>query len=178
MPLFRPGEEMDFPRDVFADVLTANRDYVASYTPPATTGTAQRGLALVTCMDSRILPLEVMGMKVGDVKILRNAGARVTDDVMRTLVLAAYLLGVTRVLVMPHTECRMASAEESAVHALIYEQSGVDTRSVEFRTTQDQITALRIDVARVRSSPLLPPDLVVAGAMFDMRSGQILPMDF
>ena len=159
-------------------MLQANEVYAARYQPPATTGTAQRGLAVVTCMDSRIPPLEMMGMKVGDVKILRNAGARVTDDVMRTLVLASYLLGVNRVLVMPHTECRMASAEEAAVHALIFDESGVDTRSIEFRTAPDQIQALSVDVARIRSSPLLPADLVVAGAMFDMRTGRIIPMDF
>ena len=58
-------------------------------------------------MDSRIDPLRMLGMAPGDVKILRNAGARVTEDVLRTLVLACYLLDVNRVLVMPHTRCRM-----------------------------------------------------------------------
>jgi carbonic anhydrase len=61
-------------------------------------------------MDSRISPLAVVGMQAGDAKILRNAGARVTDDVLRTLVLASYLLGVNRVLVMPHAACRMPIA--------------------------------------------------------------------
>jgi len=54
-------------------------------------------------------------MQAGDAKILRNAGARVTDDVLRTLVLASYLLGVQRELVMPHTDCRMATADEAAI---------------------------------------------------------------
>ncbi len=63
-------------------------------------------------MDSRIDPLGVLGMKPGDAKILRNAGARVTDDVLRTLVLACYLLDVNRVLVMPHTRCAMTAGEE------------------------------------------------------------------
>ncbi len=89
-------------------------------------------------MDSRIDPLNVLGMKPGDVKILRNAGARVTDDVLRTLVLATYLLGVARVLVMPHTDCKMASGEEADVHQSILEKSGIDTRSVEIRTVTDQ----------------------------------------
>ena len=83
-------------------------------------------------MDSRISPLAVVGMQAGDAKILRNAGARVTDDVLRTLVLASYLLGVNRVLVMPHTDCRMASADEATIHATIQDQFGVDTRSLEF----------------------------------------------
>ncbi len=173
----RAGEEHSFPVDDFADVLAANEVYASQYVPPSESGWAAKGIALVTCMDSRIVPLRAMGMEVGDVKILRNAGARVTDDVMRTLVLASYLLGVRRVLIMPHTECKMASGDEPEVHASILENHGVDTRSVEFRTVTDQLDALRTDIARVRSSPLLPPDLVVAGAMFDMRTGRILPLD-
>jgi carbonic anhydrase len=62
-------------------------------------------------MDSRIDPLHIVGMEDGDAKILRNAGARVTEDVLRTLVLATHLLSVTRILVMPHTDCKMASGE-------------------------------------------------------------------
>ena len=60
-------------------------------------------------------------MEQGDVKILRNAGARVTDDVLRTLVLATYLLDVTRILVMPHTHCKMASATEEEIHRQIFD---------------------------------------------------------
>ena len=81
-----------------------------------------------------------------DVKILRNAGARVTDDVLRTLVLATFLLGVNRVLVVPHTDCRMASATEAEIHQTISDEHGIDTRSVEFRTVRDQKAALATDV--------------------------------
>ena len=82
------------------------------------TGKAARGLGVVTCMDSRIDPLGLLGLKPGDAKILRNAGARVTDDVLRTLVLAVYLLGVERVLVMPHTDCGMSKVTDADVHEL------------------------------------------------------------
>ena len=101
-----------FPLDAFADVVDANSKFVSSFEDEHLTGTARKGLAIVTCMDSRITPLAVVGMKSGDAKILRNAGARVTDDVLRTLVLATYLLAVDRVLVMPHTDCRMASGDQ------------------------------------------------------------------
>jgi carbonic anhydrase len=126
-------------------------------------------------MDSRIEPLGLLGMEHGDVKILRNAGARVTDDVLRTLVLATYLLGVERVLVMPHTDCRMASTTEAALHERILDEFGVDTRSVEFRTVDDQEAALAYDVRRIRAYPLLPRDLVVGGAIYDVRTGRIEP---
>ena len=105
-----------FPYDEFADALAANHEYIKTFKYSGLTGTAQKGLAIVTCMDSRINPLSVVGMKSGDAKILRNAGARVTDDVLRTLVLATYLLGVKRILIMPHTNCRMAQVDEAEIH--------------------------------------------------------------
>ena len=81
-----------FPIQDFSDILKANSQFVAEFQDEHLTGTARKGLAIVTCMDSRINPLAVVGMKAGDAKILRNAGARVTDDMLRTLVLATYFL--------------------------------------------------------------------------------------
>lgn len=124
-------------------------------------------------MDSRIDPLRVVGMMPGDVKILRNAGARVTDDVLRTLVLASHLLEVRRVLVMPHTDCRMASASEEQVHEAIFQASGIDTRSIEIRTVTDQRVALKKDVIRIQTYPFLPKDLEIAGAIFDVKTGRL-----
>jgi carbonic anhydrase len=177
MSLAKTAALEPFPTSEFADVLSANEAYAEAYASSDLSGWAAQGLAVITCMDSRIDPLNVLGMKPGDVKILRNAGARVTDDVLRTLVLATYLLGVRRVLVMPHTECKMASGEEADIHQLIAEKSGVDTRSIEIRTVTDQLGALITDVVRVRAYPLLPPDLVVAGAILDVRTGRLQPMD-
>ncbi len=177
MPIFDANDLGVFPRDEFEDVLASNVEYVKAFADKGLTGTAASGLAVITCMDSRIDPLGVLGKKPGDVKILRNAGARVTDDMLRTLILATYLLGVTRVLVMPHTNCRMAGGSESQIHAAILAEHGIDTRSVEFRTVDDQESALRTDLVRIRSHPLLPPELVVGGVIFDVHSGAIHPID-
>ena len=135
-------KEGQFPSDAFKDALAANDEYVKNFKYRDLTGVASKGIAIVTCMDSRINPLSVIGMRSGDAKILRNAGARVTDDVLRTLVLATYLLGVNRILIMPHTNCRMDMSEESEIHDLIEKQYGVDTRSLEFKTVSDQNKAL------------------------------------
>ena len=158
-------------------MLEANEAYAVDYVDAGLTGWARRGLAVVTCMDSRIDPLAVLGLHPGDVKILRNAGARVTDDVLRTLMLAAHLLGVTRVLVMPHTDCKMASGEEADIHLAIQEKSGVDTRSIEIRTVSDQRSAVITDLTRIRTFPLLPAGLVAAGALLDIRTGRLTPYD-
>ena len=174
MTTMTPG---DFPRQAFADVLSANQNFAREFVDSGLAGTARRGLAIITCMDSRINPLAIVGMEAGDVKILRNAGARVTDDVLRTLVLATYLLGVQRVLIMPHTDCRMTQDHESTIHEMIAHQHGVDTRSLEFRTVSDQRVALASDIARIKAFPYLPGDLIVGGAIYDVYTGNLEPID-
>ena len=163
----------EFPQAAFEDVLLANQQHAANFADSDLTGVALKGLAIITCMDSRIAPLAVVGMEPGDVKIIRNAGARVTDDVLRTLVLATYLLTVDRVLVMPHTECKMASGSEASIHAEIKRRFDVDTRSMEFRTVDDQVGALQTDLDRIRAFPLLPAGLQVGGAIYDVHTGAL-----
>ena len=133
---------------------------------------AAKGLAVLTCMDSRIEPLAMLGLAPGDAKILRNAGARVTDDVLRTLVLASFLLGVDRAMVVAHTKCRMASGEEDAVHDAVAEAGGPDTRSLAFLVSSDQEETLRDDVQRVRSWPYLT-NLQVGGFIYDVDTGRL-----
>jgi carbonic anhydrase len=166
-----------FPHDSFKDALAANDEYIKTFKYSELTGTAQQGLAIVTCMDSRINPLSVVGMKSGDAKILRNAGARVTDDVLRTLVLATYLLGVERILIMPHTNCRMAQVDDVEIHREIDTKHGIDTSEIEFKTVPDQRQALIEDVQKVRSYRLLNKDVVVGGAIYDVATGKITPVD-
>ena len=124
-------------------------------------------------MDSRIEPLRMLGLRPGDAKILRNAGARVTDDVLRTLVLATFLLGVDRVMVVAHTDCRMAGGTEEDVHAAVEEAGGPDTRSLAFLVTDDQEETLRDDVQRIRSSPYLADRVEVGGFLYDVHSGRL-----
>jgi carbonic anhydrase len=155
----------------FDDLLSANADFAESFVDDGLPGQAAKGLAIVTCMDSRIEPLAMLGLKRGDAKILRNAGGRVTGDVLRTLVLATHLLGVTRVLVVEHTECKMASATEEQVHEQIQSDFGIDTRSLNFKVMDDQLASIKRDVQRVRSSPYLPKDLEVGGFLLDVRTG-------
>jgi carbonic anhydrase len=154
----------------FDDLLQANRAFADSFDLGGFDGKAHAGIALVTCMDSRIDPLRMLGLAPGDAKILRNAGARVTDDVLRTLVLATYLLGVDRVMVVAHTDCRMSAGGETEVHEAIASAGGPDTRSMTFLTTDDQEGALCGDVQRIRSYPYLG-SVTSAGFIYDLRSG-------
>lgn len=158
--------------DPFDDVLAANEAYAATYRLGGLEARAAKHLAVLTCMDSRIDPLGMLGLSPGDAKILRNAGARVTDDVLRTLVLAAYLLDVDRVMVVAHTRCRMAGGPEEGVHSAIAEAGGPDTRSITFLTTEDQEASLRADLQRIRSWPYLG-DLTSGGFLLDLGTGRL-----
>lgn len=170
-------QSQSFPVDSFADVLAGNEAFADHFVSTGRSGRAAKGLALVTCMDSRILPLDVVGMRIGDAKILRNAGARVTQDVLRTLALATFLLDVDRILVMPHTDCRMAKGDEESIHQAIFDKHGVDTHSMEFAPTTNQLETLRLDVNRIRSFPLLADQVTVAGAIYDVETGRLNPQD-
>lgn len=159
----------------FDDVLTANASFAAGFDGGGLTGRAAKGLAVLTCIDTRIDPLAMLGLRPGDAKILRNAGARVTDDVLRTLVLATYLLDVSRVMVVAHTDCRMVGGTDDDVHEAIAAAGGPDTRSLEFRVTVDVEATLRQDVRRIRSSPYLR-DLEAGGFLYDVRNGTVAPV--
>jgi len=157
--------------DAFSDVLKANQTYAAGFRLAALEARAAKGLAMLTCMDSRIDPLALLGLAPGDAKILRNAGARVTDDVLRTLVLASHLLDVDRVMVVAHTGCLMGG-EEKEVHEAIRSAGGPDTRSIAFLTTRDQERSVRADVQRVRSWPYLG-NVTVGGFIYDLNTGRL-----
>jgi carbonic anhydrase len=156
----------------FADVLAANHAYAQGFRLAGLDPNAARGLAVLTCMDSRIEPLAMLGLEPGDAKILRNAGARVTVDVLRTLVLASYLLGVDRTMVVAHTRCRMAAGEEEDVHWAVAEAGGPDTRSLAFLVSDDQEATVRADVQRIRSWPYLT-HLRVGGFLYDVDTGRL-----
>lgn len=164
------------PTDVFADLIEANKAYAASFDLGGFDGIAHAGVAVVTCMDSRIDPLRMLGLQHGDAKIFRNPGGRVTDAALEALVLAVHLLGVRRVVVAPHTRCALASASESELHRRVGESAGVDTTWQRFHVVDDQRRALAEDVARVRTHPLILERAQVGGFIYDVDTGLLQPV--
>lgn len=130
----------------FDDVLAANEEYARGFSLGGLTGRAAKGLAVLTCMDSRIEPLAMLGLVPGDAKILRNAGARVDDATLAALALAHRELGVARVMVVAHTDCRAV------------------------RTGREEL--LREDVERLRSAPELA-DADAGGFVYDVGTGRL-----
>src|SRR3954469_12440263 len=110
----------------FDDLMAANRAYAETFDMAGFDGVAHAGVAIVTCMDSRIAPLGMVGLRPGDAKIFRNPGGRVTPQAMEALVLGVHLLNVSRIMVVPHTRCAMASNSESEIRERIAASSGLD----------------------------------------------------
>lgn len=157
--------------DDFSDLIKANTQFADNFALGGFDGVAKAGVAIVTCMDSRIDPLAMVGLKPGDAKIFRNPGGRVTPQALEALVLASHLLNVSRVLVIPHTRCAMASASEAELRERISASQGVDASWQSFHVVRDQLAGLGEDVAKVRSHPLIPNEVTVGGFIYDVDSG-------
>ncbi|WP_241901631.1 beta-class carbonic anhydrase [Nocardioides houyundeii] len=160
----------------FDDLMEANRAFAANFDLGGFDGKAHAGVAIVTCMDSRIDPLAMLGLHHGDAKIFRNPGGRVTPQALEALVLGAHLLGVERVLIVPHTRCAMTQHSEAELREKIGESAGVDASWQTFGVIDDQVTRLREDVQKVRSHPLIPASIKVGGFVYDVDSGLMTPV--
>src|SRR4051794_29181243 len=157
--------------DAFSDVLAGNEQYVAGYGLADLAARAARGLAVLTCMDSRIEPLAMLGLVAGDAKIMRNAGARITDDVLRSLILASNLLDVSRIAVVQHTDCAMTKASDADLRDQVGRGAGTSAAGWDFLAIPDPEATLRADVQRVRDCPLVPAGVVVGGFVYDVHTG-------
>ena len=159
----------------FDDLLAANRAFAETFTLRGFDGVAHAGVAVVTCMDSRIDPLGMLGLRPGDAKIFRNPGGRVTQAALEALVLGVHLLQVDRILVVPHTRCTMATHTEDELRAGISASSGQDASWQSFGVIDDQLAALEEDVKILRSHPLIPDTVAIGGFLYDVDTGLLEP---
>jgi carbonic anhydrase len=157
--------------DPFEDLLSANRTFAETFGLSGFDGVAHAGVAVVTCMDSRIDPLRMLGLQPGDAKIFRNPGGRVTPQALEALVLGVHLLNVRRILVVPHTRCAMASSTLEELRRRVGESAGQDASWQTFGVVEDQDAALADDVRSVRAHPLIPDSLAVGGFLYDVDTG-------
>ena len=155
----------------FDDLLAANREFAAHFALSGFDGVAHAGVAMVTCMDSRIDPLGMIGLSPGDAKILRNPGGRVTDQALVALVLGVHMLDVERILVVQHTRCAMASASEDELQRKVGRSAGVDASWMSLGVIEDQQLAVRGDVQKILAHPLIGDHVMVAGFLYDVDTG-------
>ncbi|HXK32537.1 MAG TPA: carbonic anhydrase [Dehalococcoidia bacterium] len=130
---------------------------------------------ILTCMDPRIQPEALFEIEPGTANLLRNAGGRVTDDVLRSIAVCAALMHTREVLVVHHTGCGMTLFTGDQIAAALRERSGAQD-AVDFLTIDDLDRSVREDVARIRGSALVPRDVAVRGFVLDLDTGALRPV--
>lgn len=178
---------------VLKHVLEANRKYAAGFAkkselkmPPAL------GMAILTCMDARMDPSKFAGLAEGDAHVIRNAGGRASDDAIRSLVVSHKLQGTREWFVIHHTECGQRNYTNEVMHGLLSESlktasfengawknpgAGPGSREgefIEWLTIRNAEEAVVSDVLRIKSHPLVPPEVVVYGYIFDVKTGRLV----
>ena len=160
----------------FEDLVEANARFAESFDLSGFDGIAHSGVAVVTCMDSRIDPLGMLGLRPGDAKIFRNPGGRVTAAALEALVLGVHLLNVQRIVIAPHTRCAMTSSTEVALREKVGASAGVDASWQGFHVIPDQAGRLRADVDMVSNHPLIKGHAEVGGFIYDVDTGLLEPV--
>jgi carbonic anhydrase len=146
-------------------LLDANAGYAAARANVADPRPGRR-LAIVTCMDARIDVFAALGLHLGEAHVIRNAGGRVTDDVLRSLALSIHVLGVDTVVIMQHTKCGLAGVSDEELQAL----TGAD---LGFFPIDDHAAALREDIKLLTTKSYMKPLKLIAGLVYDVESGEI-----
>ncbi len=156
----------------FDEFLEANTIFAASFDqgdlpmPPA------RKVAIVACMDARLHPEKVLGLAIGDAHVIRNAGGR-AEDAIRSLVISERLLGTTEIVVLHHTDCGMLTFSNAQLAAKVQADLGADVTGRDFLPFSDLEQSVRDDVTILRASPLIPGDIPISGAIYDVTTGQV-----
>ena len=138
----------------------------------ATSAIPQRHLAIVTCMDARIDPQRALGFELGDAHVLRNAGAVVTDDVLRSLVLSQRLLETRSVVILAHTDCGLRKVHDDDLARQLEAETG-ELPPFAFGAFFDLDEHVRAQVERVRKCPWLPFRDDVRGQVLDIAQGAV-----
>jgi carbonic anhydrase len=134
--------------------------------PPA------RKLAVVACMDARLIPTRVLGLEEGDAHVIRNAGGVVTDDEIRSLAISQRLLGTEEIVLIHHTDCGMLTFTDDEFKQSIQAETGIKPEwAAESFTDLDE--DVRQSIARIKASPFIPRKDAVRGFVYDVETGRL-----
>jgi carbonic anhydrase len=174
-------------------VLKANEKYQADFgdkgklaLPPA------RGFAILTCMDARIDPAKLAGLREGDAHVIRNAGGRASDDAIRSLVISHKLLGTREWFVIHHSNCGMELFTGPIINGLLsqsletaifengaWKNTGAGPgstagQSIDWLTIDNQAASVVADVERIRTHPLVPRYIPIYGYIYQVETGRLV----
>jgi len=158
-------------------LLESNQAYVERFNQGNLPVAPARKVAVLTCMDARLDPLAFLNAQLGDIHVIRNAGGRVTEDVIRSLVISEQLLGTEEILVIHHTDCGMQTFQNEDLYARIEEklgeQAGREARKYDFLPFKNLAESVREDIEKLKRSPLIPDHIRIYGAIYDVHTGKV-----
>lgn len=153
------------------EAVEANAAYAAGFPAGDRPAEPTRRVAVLACMDARLRPEDLLGIELGQAHVVRNAGGRVTDDVVRSLLLSTSVLGTREAVVLHHTGCGLLGATNEELRARVGEVTGAGVDEVDFLPFDDAERALRDDVAALAGDPRLPFERVI-GFEVDVATGR------
>jgi carbonic anhydrase len=154
----------------------ANDAYTSTFNKGDLSMPPARHVAVLTCMDARLLPSRFLGLEEGDAHVIRNAGGRASDDAIRSLAISQQLLGTNEVVVIHHTDCGMLTFSNEDLRKKLKQQLDADAEGIDFLPFKDLEQSVRDDVATIKNSPLLLKNIEVSGFIYDVKSGELLPV--
>ena len=160
----------------FDPFLSANEAFVALHGTAHLPLKPKTRVAIVTCMDSRLHVAQALGLALGDAHILRNAGGRVTEDMIRSLVISQQQMGTREIVVLHHTDCGAQTFTNEGFARQLRDSLGVEVGDRDFLPFTDVEASVREDMAILRQSPLIPDDVVINGAVYDVDTGRMTPV--
>ena len=161
----------------FENFLKANQAYVELHGELHLPIKPKTKVAIVTCMDSRLHVAPALGSALGDAHIFRNAGGRVTEDMLRSLVISQQQLGTREIVVLHHTDCGAQTFQNKDFQEHLKRELGVDVSNQDFLPFQDIDESVREDMRLLKDSPLIPDDVVISGAVYDVDTGRMIVVE-
>jgi len=164
----------------WSELLQRNQAFAETYRPEGLSVLPAHGVVVLTCVDPRVDPAHFLGLQLGDAKVLRNAGARVTDAVIRDLAFVAALLKQVNGTAVPlelaivqHTQCGAGRLAEPDFRRDIAGASGIVPEVLAAAGIDNHSVALKADIARLRASTLRLDGIRVSGHLYDVETGLI-----
>ncbi len=156
--------------EILNEILSANKKYASGFkskselkSPP------KKHFAILTCMDARLDPAKFAGLAEGDAHVIRNAGGRVSDDAIRSLLISHKLLGTDEWFVIQHTSCGMCCVTNEEID----KEFGIENESkkIDWLTFEDNKKCLKEDLEKLKNHSLVPDSIKIHGLIYDVKTG-------
>lgn len=157
---------------VIDELVLANEAYARSFDHGDLPMPPSRRVAILTCMDARIVPYRALGVREGDAHVIRNAGGR-ARDALRSLIISQRLLGTRELAVIHHTDCGMLTFNNRDLRAKVQADLGRDTGEFDFLPFDDVDQSVREDIEFLEATQLLDPDTLIRGFVYDVKTGRL-----